>query len=152
MQLKEVIELLAAGEYLEISEGKFPVVGFGPRFREAAAPDFRLQMKQVLRQPQRKPGVAGGHSFGGSGTASGPDAAYDQDLFERLRALRKQLAVEGGLAPYMVFGDASLRDMCARMPETEDEFMDVSGVGAKKLEKYGKAFLDEIAAYRSEVQ
>lgn len=152
MQLKEVIELLAAGEYLEISEGKFPVVGFGPRFREAAASDFRLQMKQVLRQPQRKPGVAGGHSFGGSGTASGPDAAYDQDLFERLRALRKQLAVEGGLAPYMVFGDASLRDMCARMPETEDEFMDVSGVGAKKLEKYGKAFLDEIAAYRSEVQ
>ncbi len=152
MQLKEVIELLAAGEYLEISEGKFPVVGFGPRFREAAAPDFRLQMKQVLRQPQRKPGVAGGHSFGGSGTASGPDAAYDQNLFERLRALRKQLAVEGGLAPYMVFGDASLRDMCARMPETEDEFMDVSGVGAKKLEKYGKAFLDEIAVYRSEVQ
>ena len=52
----------------------------------------------------------------------------------------------------MVFGDASLRDMCARMPETEDEFMDVSGVGAKKLEKYGKAFLDEIAVYRSEVQ
>lgn len=152
VQLKEVIELLAAGEYLEISDGQFPVVGFGARFREAAAPDFRLQMKQVLRQPQRKPGVAGGHSFGGSGTASGPDAAYDQDLFERLRALRKQLAVEGGLAPYMVFGDASLRDMCVRMPETEDEFMDVSGVGMKKLEKYGKAFLDEIAAYRSEVQ
>ena len=66
--------------------------------------------------------------------------------------MRKQLAVEGGLAPYMVFGDASLRDMCACMPETEDEFMDVSGVGMKKLEKYGKAFLDEIAAYRSEVQ
>ena len=152
VQLKEVIELLAAGEYLEISEGKFPVVGFGPRFREAAAPDFRLQMKQVLREPQRQAGAAGGHSFGGSGTASGPDAAYDQDLFERLRALRKQLAVEGGLAPYMVFGDASLRDMCARMPETEDEFMDVSGVGMKKLEKYGKAFLGEIAAYRSEVQ
>ena len=154
-QLKEVIELLAAGEYLQITEGKFPVVGFGPRFREAATPDFRLQMKQVERAAQRKSGTAratGGHSFGGSGTASGPDAAYDQDLFERLRALRKRLALEGGIAPYMVFGDAALRDMCARMPENEDEFLDVNGVGVKKLETYGRAFLDEIAAYRREIQ
>ena len=156
MQLKEVIELLAAGEYLQITEGRFPVVGFGPRFREAAAPDFQLQMKQVEQSAQqRKSGVAravGGHSFGGSGTASGPDAAYDQDLFERLRALRKRLALEGGIAPYMVFGDAALRDMCARMPENEDEFLDVNGVGVKKLETYGRAFLDEIAAYKREIQ
>lgn len=154
-QLKEVIELLAAGEYLEITEGKYPVVGFGPRFRAAAAPDFQLRMKQVERAAGRKAGGSrgvGGHSFGGSGTASGPDAAYDQDLFERLRALRKRLALEGGLAPYMVFGDASLRDMCARMPETQDEFMDVNGVGMKKLEKYGQVFLDEIAAYKRELQ
>ena len=154
-QLKEVIELLAAGEYLQITEGRFPVVGFGPRFREAAAPDFQLQMKQVEQSAQqRKSGVAravGGHSFGGSGTASGPDAAYDQDLFERLRALRKRLALEGGIAPYMVFGDAALRDMCARMPENEDEFLDVNGVGVKKLETYGRAFLDEIAAYKREI-
>ena len=154
-QLKEVIELLVAGGYLDITEGKFPTVGYGPRFREAADPNFRLQMKQVTRQAQRgSAGVGrklGGHSFGGSGTANGPDAAYDQDLFERLRALRKQLALEGGLAPYMVFGDAALRDMCARLPQTDDEFLDVNGVGAKKLEKYGKAFMDEIAAYRSEI-
>lgn len=154
-QLKEVVELLAAGEYLEITEGKFPVVGFGPRFREAAAPGFRLQMKQVERAAQqRKTGgvrAVGGHSFGGSGTASGPDAAYDQDLFERLRALRKRLALENGIAPYMVFGDAALRDMCARMPANEDEFLDVNGVGVKKLETYGRAFLDEIAAYKSEI-
>ena len=153
-QLKEVVELLAAGEYLEITEGQYPLVGYGPRFREAAMPEFRMNMKQVVRQPARQFGGKrlGGHSFGGSGTASGPDAAYDQDLFERLRKLRKQLAIEEGLAPYMVFGDATLRDMCARLPQTDDEFLDVSGVGLKKLEKYGKTFMDEIAAYRNEVQ
>ena len=117
-------------------------------------PEFRMNMKQVVRQSARQSGGKrlGGHSFGGSGTANGPAAAYDQDLFERLRKLRKQLAIEEGLAPYMVFGDATLRDMCARLPQTDDEFLDVSGVGLKKLEKYGKTFMDEIAAYRNEVQ
>ena len=147
-QTKEIIELLAAGEYLRVTEGKFPKVGFGPRFREVASPDFSLRMKQVSRDGARKPSRGG--AFGGSGTPGGSNAAYDQDLFERLRALRKRIAQEGGLAPYMVFGDASLRDMCARLPANEDEFLDVSGVGAKKLESYGKAFLDEIAAYRRE--
>ncbi len=147
-QTKEVIELLAAGEYLSITEGKFPKVGFGPRFREVASPDFSLRMKQVAREGARKPSRGG--AFGGSGTPGSSNVAYDQDLFERLRALRKRIAQEGGLAPYMVFGDASLRDMCARLPSTEDEFLDVSGVGAKKLESYGKAFLDEIAAYRQQ--
>ncbi len=147
-QTKEIIELLAAGEYLSITEGKFPKVGFGPRFREVASPDFSLRMKQVSRDAAPKPSRGG--AFGGSGTPSGSNAAYDQDLFERLRALRKRIAQEGGLAPYMVFGDASLRDMCTRLPANEDEFLDVSGVGAKKLESYGKAFLDEIAAYRQE--
>ena len=147
-QTKEIIELLAAGEYLSVTEGKFPKVGFGPRFREVASPDFSLRMKQVPRGGGRKP--SRGATFGGSGTPGSSNMAYDQDLFERLRALRKRIAQEGGLAPYMVFGDASLRDMCARLPSNEDEFLDVSGVGAKKLESYGKAFLDEIAAYRQE--
>ena len=147
-QTKEIIELLAAGEYLCVTEGKFPKVGFGPRFREVASPDFSLRMKQVSRDGARKPSRGG--AFGGSGTPGGSNAANDQDLFERLRALRKRIAQEGGLAPYMVFGDASLRDMCARLPANEDEFLDVSGVGAKKLESYGKAFLDEIASYRQE--
>ncbi len=147
-QVKEVIELLAAGEYLSITEGKFPKVGFGPRFREVASPDFSLRMKQVAHEGARR--LSKGGSFGSSGTPSASNAAYDKDLFERLRALRKKIAQEGGLAPYMVFGDAVLRDMCARLPANESEFLDVSGVGEKKLESYGEAFLAEIAAYRAE--
>lgn len=147
-QLKEVIELLAAGGYLEITEGKYPLVGFGLRFREAAQPGFKLQMKKVARK-------AGGHDASASESPMGlrhstDDAGFDESLFERLRALRKKLAVEGGLAPYMVFGDAALRDMCVRLPQTEDEFLQVNGVGDKKLESYGAAFLGEIAQWRNE--
>ena len=108
-----------------------------------------MSMKQVVRQPARQSGGKrlGGHSFGGSGTANGPDAAYDQDLFERLRKPRALAPKQEGLAPYMVFGNATLRDMCARLPQTDDEFLDVSGVGLKKLEKYGKTFMDERHRY-----
>ena len=143
-QLKEVIELLAAGQYLEITEGKFPLVGFGPKFREAAAPDFKLRMKQVVGKSKTTRRSAS------SAAATDSNAAYDQALFERLRSLRKKLAIEGGLAPYMVFGDAALRDMCARMPANDEEFLEVNGVGQKKLETYGKVFLDEIAAYQAQ--
>lgn len=152
-QLKEVVELLAAGGYLEVTEGKFPVVGFGPRFREAAAPEFRLLMKRVVRKPKAKERAAAsrrGRGAGVGGFAAAAGAAYDEALFERLRALRKRLAQETGIAPYMVFSDAALRDMCARLPETEEQFLEVSGVGAKKLETYGSVFLEEIAAYRAE--
>lgn len=152
-QLKEVVELLAAGGYLEVTEGKFPVVGFGPCFREAAAPEFRLLMKRVVRKPKAKERAAAsrrGRGAGVGGFAAAAGAAYDEALFERLRALRKRLAQETGIAPYMVFSDAALRDMRARLPETEEQFLEVNGVGAKKLETYGSVFLEEIAAYRVE--
>lgn len=147
--LKEVVELLAAGGYLEVTEGKYPVVGFGPRFREAAEEGFSLSIKRVARSAKKKapaPGGAG-RTFGGSGTY-GASGTGSETLFEQLRALRKRLAAEAGLAPYMVFGDAALRDMCERMPATEAEFLEVGGVGEKKLERYGEAFLAEIAAFR----
>ena len=146
--LKEVIELLVAGRYLDVSEGRFPKVGFGPNFRAAAAPDFSLEMKRVPRRKERA-GISGGgaHAFGSSGTGSRGFAATGDtsDLFERLRALRKRLASEQGIAPYMVFSDATLRDMCERLPRTDAEFLEVNGVGQAKLERFGDEFLAEIA-------
>ena len=146
--LKEVIELLVAGLYLDVSEGRFPKVGFGPNFRAAATPDFSLEMKRVPRKKERTAVAGGGaHAFGSSGTGSrgmGP-AGESPDLFERLRALRKRLASEQGIAPYMVFSDATLRDMCERLPRTDAEFLEVNGVGQAKLERFGDEFLAEIA-------
>ena len=49
----------------------------------------------------------------------------------------------------MVFSDATLRDMCACLPQTEDEFLEVNGVGQTKLLRYGEAFLAEIAAFEN---
>jgi ATP-dependent DNA helicase RecQ len=69
-----------------------------------------------------------------------PDAA----VFERLRALRKSLADAEGVPAYIVFSDATLRQMAARLPRSPAEMLEVSGVGPKKLERYGEAFLGEL--------
>ena len=63
-------------------------------------------------------------------------------LFEALRTLRKKLAAHDHVPPYMVFSDATLRDMCTVNPATLEEMREVKGVGDLKLKKYGQAFLD----------
>jgi len=69
----------------------------------------------------------------------------DTELFERLRELRRRLADEAHVPAYVVFSDATLREMAATRPSTSDELLAVSGVGAAKLERYGDAFLTVIA-------
>ena len=69
----------------------------------------------------------------------------DAELFGKLRELRYRIATEQGVPPYVVFNDASLRDMARNRPATDLEFLEVSGVGQVKLERYGEAFLALIA-------
>ena len=70
----------------------------------------------------------------------------DRGLFERLRDLRRQLADEKSVPAYVVFGDASLRDMTRRRPSTLSEFLEVHGVGEKKATVYGELFLAAIGS------
>lgn len=76
-------------------------------------------------------------------------AAYP-DLFERLRALRRRLADERGVPPYVIFYDAVLREMSTRLPASVKELGSISGVGQSRAAGYGRLFLDEVARYREE--
>ena len=76
------------------------------------------------------------------------EALPDPGLFERLRTLRKRLADERKVPAFVVFSDRSLQDMADRKPRTRDEFLNVHGVGQKKLEEYGDPFLAEILRQR----
>ncbi len=144
--LMEVVELLAADGYLAITEGKFPLVGFGPRYREAAEPDFALCIKQTPKV--RKGSAAKLPKSARAGAADLTEA--DVELFERLRALRLRLAQEAAVPPYVIFHDATLAAMAAARPVTEEELLALPGIGEKKLATYGKAFLEEIMAAPSE--
>jgi ATP-dependent DNA helicase RecQ len=66
------------------------------------------------------------------------------DLFEELRKLRKELASEHNVPPYLIFGDKSLHDMCHLLPRNHDDFLMVNGVGQSKCEKYGDVFINTI--------
>jgi ATP-dependent DNA helicase RecQ len=72
---------------------------------------------------------------------------YDETLFEALRALRKSLADAQGVPPYIVFGDATLVEMAREVPLTPAALLEISGVGQKKLERYGEDFLAILRSY-----
>ena len=92
-----------------------------------------LARPRIRQKAKKKPAIA---------LELGPP---DQELFERLRALRKELAEEAGVPPYIVFGDAALVEMSRAKPASEAELLAVNGVGEVKLQRYGRAFLDAIA-------
>ena len=78
------------------------------------------------------------------------EAGYDRELFEQLRRLRKELADEQGVPPFVVFGDLALRQMAIYLPQSEENFSRISGVGQEKLKRYGKIFMEAIQAYAQE--
>jgi ATP-dependent DNA helicase RecQ len=71
----------------------------------------------------------------------------DMELFEALRALRKELADEQGVPPYVIFGDVTLVQMSRDKPSTEEELLEITGVGQVKLERHGDEFLAAIANF-----
>ncbi|MCK0471959.1 DNA helicase RecQ [Halalkalibacter sp. APA_J-10(15)] len=80
--------------------------------------------------------------------AKGNDKPEEQnDVFEAMRALRKALASEQNIPPYMIFSDRTLREMSQYIPQTKEELMGINGVGEQKWEKYGLVFLDELKQF-----
>jgi ATP-dependent DNA helicase RecQ len=73
---------------------------------------------------------------------------HDPELFQVLRKLRKQIADESAVPPFIVFSDASLVEMAADMPQDSKAFLAINGVGAQKLERYGKQFIEAIKHYQ----
>ena len=101
---------------------------------EASDPRLAGSPSERRGGPSRK---RGGKRLGGRGS----DIACDEDLFEKLRGLRKSLADKKGVPPYIVFGDATLRLMALHKPQDAEGLLAISGVGERKLAEYGEAFL-----------
>ena len=117
------------------------------RLTDAARPLLRGEQTLVLavprtRVPTKKQRKAADRSARAAALAG---LEVDEPLFERLRALRKRLADEQRVPAYVVFSDATLAEMAARKPATEEALLEVSGVGQSKLQRYGDAFLEVIA-------
>lgn len=112
------------------------------RLTERAGALLKGQQTLQLALPKKQPTRIKNDKKERSSTLS----STDQLLFEDLRALRRQIAEQQSVPAFVVFGDVSLLDMAQKRPKTEDDFLDVSGVGQTKLERYGDAFLTLIRA------
>lgn len=130
-EITEIIHLLLAERVLATAEGKFP----------------------TLQLNQRSVDVLKGSRTVYMYTAPVPEqveADYDETLFAELRDLRKKIADVRKVPPYVLFTDATLRDLCRFFPETEEDMLQIKGIGAKKYEQYGEMFLNVITRWKAE--
>ena len=116
------------------SSDKFTVLSLTPEGVALLRQRDKVQLTKPVSAPE-----ATAHRVG--------EIACDEVLFESLRQLRKRLADERGVPPYIVFSDVSLRQMARYYPGTEPEFTRISGVGERKLHEFGSVFLGEIARH-----
>ncbi len=129
---RSVIDYLLDNRYITLSNDEYPVLMLNRKSREILFDHKNLEMRRIKRKETDSNGAA---TF---------VKEEDAELFSKLRELRKKIADIEGLPAYIVFSDASLRDMCAKKPENNEEFLTVSGVGYMKLEKYGERFMKVI--------
>ena len=137
--------LLAQGLVIQ-TEGNYPVLQLQPESREVLFGDREVHVLKTKKLPPktRRRGQAGRRERAG-GTEVGE---YNEDLFDELRDIRKELATEQSVPPYVVFTDRTLHEMARFFPATETEMLQLTGVGRKRLANYGQQFLTAIQAFR----
>ena len=140
-ELKHVAQaLLTKGLLIRIGD-RYPVIGISEAGQAFLKSDDRLEIMYSAELQEKEDEGAGQEQTN-----------YDAGLFEQLRQLRKRLADEAGVPPYIVFGDKTLQEMARYIPQSEAALLNISGVGGEKLKRFGKEFLAEIFVYAKEHQ
>ncbi len=140
-RLRDIIQFLIQEKYLRSEGVKYPVLVLGERAAEVlrdrrplSAPLPQIETRQSRKEKRER-------------ARSEMTATSKPELYERLKALRFKLARERGVPPFMIFSNATLTDMCQKIPTSVEEFLEVSGVGQRKADKYAEQFLDEISSW-----
>lgn len=139
--IKDIISIMISEGYLNLGGDQYPILQFTKKTSSLLQAKGSLSIRKQLKQEPVK------HKK----TVENVDN-YDEVLFEELRALRSRIAQEIGKPPFIVFTDRSLIDMAAKFPQSESEFLDISGVGEAKLNEYGEEFLSAIKEYVNKQQ
>lgn len=136
----EMINFLISENYLQMENSDYPVLSFTERtmpFLRSATPLIMRRTEERAQKAERLKKRAKSVEI------------VRSELFEELRALRRAIATEEGVPPYVVFTDKTLSAICDMLPTDEEEFLEVPGVGAAKLERYGEAFIDAVNDWKS---
>ena len=135
-RLRDIIDHLCENGYMTAQGDEYPILKLAPKSRRVLTGQETLRM--MLEIPQKKKAAA---------AKDAPLPPSDEKLLAALKDLRKSLAMRQSIPAYVVFTDATLIDMCRLKPKTQEEFMEVSGVGQAKSQRYGEVFLAVIAEF-----
>ncbi|MGG3468298.1 DNA helicase RecQ [Neobacillus pocheonensis] len=125
-EVSDFIEFLISQELIAIEQGQFPTLYVSTKGKDILLGKEKVYRREIVQVKQ---------------------VSKTDPLFEALREVRKRIAEAEKVPPFVIFSDAALKDMCAKQPKTNEEFLQVSGVGELKLQKYGLEFLQAIRAF-----
>lgn len=137
--MRRLIHYLEAEDY--IISGEFSALTLTRKSAEILSGKKAVKMRFQKEKPKAERKTKVNHE---------EVTSFDRELFDRLKNVRTQLATQANLPAYIIFSDATLRDMCIKLPKTQIQLLDVSGIGKSKQERYGRYFLAEITKYLKE--
>lgn len=137
--LKEMIQL----GYLKQADGEYPVLQLTEDSRAVLKGDIQVMLTTVTQEKAPLPQVVEAQKIA---------QPVEKDLFEALKALRKQIANSENVPPYIIFSDATLTELASYLPITTSDIAKINGFGEVKLEKYGEPFLEMVQDYCIEHQ
>jgi ATP-dependent DNA helicase RecQ len=150
--LRHFMQLLQARGLLVKNDGQYPtlrVSEVGRNFLKQRETIALTKLSTVEKIPKMRK-VQTKSSKGISSRKAAMDLEFDAILFEKLRVLRKKLADQKNVPPFIIFNDVALREMAHYLPQNMESFGKITGVGATKLEQYGEEFLGVIGSYVGE--
>lgn len=133
-RLREIIDSLEQQGYIAAEGGEYPVLKVTAASHGVLRGNVNVSMKAVKAKAEQP------HK-----SANNP---VNTELLNKLKELRRELALKKRVPAYVIFSDAALTDMCVKLPQTPEEFLNVSGVGNVKLKQYGEQFLEVIGKYK----
>ncbi|WP_027400203.1 DNA helicase RecQ [Anaerovorax odorimutans] len=135
--IRKIIDYLILEEYLRSTLDEYPVLKLTPLSPDILKGRKNLSMKLIKEIPLKEHKDIKIHNV-------------NSELFEGLKAIRNYIAKKQRVPSYIIFTDATLKDMCKKLPKNEEELLEVNGVGQVKLKKYGGQFLNEILKFTAE--
>lgn len=136
-QVKEIIDFLEFERYIQSVGNEYPILTITNKANTV------LYNNEIITMKYAKPK----ESFKKKSPKKHATESIDRSLFEELKALRRELSDENHVPAYIIFSDATLIDMCKKLPTTTEELLEVSGVGKVKSELYGDRFLQILKSY-----
>ncbi|MEW9502244.1 DNA helicase RecQ [Jeotgalibacillus marinus] len=127
-QISDFIQYLISDGYLNLEGGQFPTIRLGLRALSVLKGEEEVWVKSAYQVQNQ-------------------EVAYDEGLFEGLRTLRSQIAKDNAVPPYLIFSDATLREIATYYPLDQEAMLAIKGVGERKLVEYGEAFVEVVQDY-----